>query len=139
MYDTATLRSYGFLGRRVPGPIPVVGGKERFSPGIRKRLCDKAGRAEPTTAAPKTDTLTASGSAICWPTACCGFLPQAYANAGEVHAMLAAAPGAPVEQRREDWIQARDSYRKSVEAWEQIPAQPAGTNDWAAQLAHARA
>jgi serine/threonine protein kinase len=67
------------------------------------------------------------------------FLPQAYATAGEVHAMLAAAPAAPVEQRREDWIQARDSYQKSVEAWEQIPAQRAGTNDWAAQLALARA
>jgi len=67
------------------------------------------------------------------------FLPQAYANAGEVHAILAAAPGAGAAQSREDWMQARDAYQKSVAAWEQIPAQRVGTNDWDAQLAHARA
>jgi hypothetical protein len=66
------------------------------------------------------------------------FLPQAYANAGDVYAALAAAPEGFSEHRREDWNRACDSYRKSVEAWEPIQRQGAGTNDWAAQLAHAR-
>jgi eukaryotic-like serine/threonine-protein kinase len=65
------------------------------------------------------------------------FLPQAWSNAGYVYATLAAA-GASNEQRRQDWQQARDSYRRSVAAWEQIRPQSAGSNDWAAQLARAR-
>jgi tetratricopeptide (TPR) repeat protein len=67
------------------------------------------------------------------------FLPQAWSNLGEVHATLAAAAGAPAEQRREDWLAASDSYRKSVKAWEQIQTQAAGANDWATQLTRARA
>jgi hypothetical protein len=67
------------------------------------------------------------------------FLPQAYAVAGEVRGVFAAAPGATVGQRREDWGQAREFYQKSVEAWEQIQTGNAGRTDWAAQLAHARA
>jgi tetratricopeptide (TPR) repeat protein len=66
------------------------------------------------------------------------FLPQAWSTTGQVHATLAEAPGAPLEQRREDWSQARDSYLKSVEAWERIQAPATGPNDWDAQLAHAR-
>jgi serine/threonine protein kinase/tetratricopeptide (TPR) repeat protein len=67
------------------------------------------------------------------------FLPQAYAIAGEVRAVLATAPGATVGQRREDWGQAREFYQKSVDAWEQIQTGNAGRTDWAAQLAHSRA
>jgi len=67
------------------------------------------------------------------------FLPQAYATAGEVRAILAAMPDSTLEQRRDDWGQAREFYRKSVDSWEQIQTGSAGRTDWAAQLAHARA
>ncbi len=67
------------------------------------------------------------------------FLPQAWSTSGEVYARLAAASGVPIEQRRDDWLAARDSYLKSVEAWERIQTQGAGSTDWAVQLAHARA
>ena len=66
------------------------------------------------------------------------FLPQALSNAGEVHEMLAAAASAPAEQRRQDWMAARDAYQKSADAWEQVLKQQAGANDWAAQLTRAR-
>jgi hypothetical protein len=67
------------------------------------------------------------------------FLPQAWANAGDVYAVLAAAPGNPAAQRRGDWMEARDAYQKSIDAWEQVLKQQAGTNDWASQLSRARA
>jgi tetratricopeptide (TPR) repeat protein len=67
------------------------------------------------------------------------FLPRAWSNAGDVYETLASAPGAPATQRREDWLAARDAYQKSVDAWQRIPTQGAGPNNWDAQLTHARA
>ena len=66
------------------------------------------------------------------------FLPQAWSNAGEVYVALAAQGGTP-ERRRADWLAARESYQKSVEAWEIIHTGGAGPTDWAVQLAHAQA
>jgi len=65
-------------------------------------------------------------------------LPQAYFNAGEVQTALAAEPGVPIDQRRQHWIQARDSFQKSVETWEQV-RKAAGPNAWSAELDRARA
>ena len=67
------------------------------------------------------------------------FLPQAWSNAGDVHASLATSPDASADQRRDDWQQARDAFQRSVDTWEQIQTQQAGPNNWADQLAHARA
>jgi hypothetical protein len=66
-------------------------------------------------------------------------LPRAYSNAGEVQAILARSPNAPTNRRREDWLQARDSFLKSVKAWEQVQRQGDGPNPWAADLDRARA
>jgi tetratricopeptide (TPR) repeat protein len=65
-------------------------------------------------------------------------VPQAYAVAGGVMATLAAAPGAPDTQRREDWRLASDFFQKAAAAWEQIQAQRIGTVDRDVELAKAR-
>jgi len=66
-------------------------------------------------------------------------LPQAYATAGAVRATLAAAPGAPAAERREDWTEARDAFQKSAGGWEQIHPIHGWPKDRDAPLAHARA
>jgi hypothetical protein len=66
-------------------------------------------------------------------------LPQAYATEGAVRATLAAAPGAPPDQYREDWAGARDAFQRSADGWEQIHPLRGWPKDRDAQLAHARA
>jgi len=65
-------------------------------------------------------------------------LPEAYATAGAVLVALAGQPALPA-QRRDDWSQARDSYQKSADAWEQVQIQNGWPKDRDVQLIRVRA
>ena len=66
-------------------------------------------------------------------------LPVAHNAAGSVQATLAALPGAPDAQRREDWRAARDSYQNAAGLWEQMKAPLIGSTDPDAEARKARA
>ncbi len=65
-------------------------------------------------------------------------LPEALATWGSVLATLAAAPGVPATQARDDWRLAADAYRQSAAGWSAITPQNGLPKDRDAQLALAR-
>jgi hypothetical protein len=65
-------------------------------------------------------------------------LPEALGTWGAVMATLAAAPGAPPAQARDDWRLAGEAYRKSAAGWSAITPQNGLPKDRDAQLALAR-